>query len=122
MNHTILIGFLGKDPVERVTKNGKKAVFFSLGVDHYAFGKKETQWYNIAVWEDKLFPLVSSLHKGSHISVAGSLSTPEVYETKMGEARADLTLNAVAIYFIKSSRPQTTPMQKSLHEDEIDFE
>jgi single-stranded DNA-binding protein len=105
MNHTILIGCLGKDPVERVTKNGKKAVFFSLAVDHFTINGKVTQWYNIAVWDEKLFPMVSSLHKGSYISVAGSLSPPEVYETKNGDMKADLTLHVCAIYFVRSGSP-----------------
>lgn len=102
MNHTILIGFLGKDPEERVSKAGNKGIFFSLAVDSYFNKEKTTQWYNIAIWDEGLFPIVRSLKKGSLVSVAGSLLPAKPYQAKDGSMRVDLTLKCSAIYFLPS--------------------
>ncbi len=107
MNHSILIGRLGKDPEERVTKNGKKGIFFSLAVDSYFSKEKKTDWYSIQVWDENLFRLCLSLKKGSLVSVAGTPLPVKTYEAKDGTTRVDQGLNCSAIYFVPSiSRPE----------------
>lgn len=116
MNHSVLIGFLGKDPEERISKNGKKGIFFSLAVDSYYAKEKKTQWYNIAIWDESLFPMALSLKKGSLASVVGTLLPPQTYETKSGESRIGLTLKCCALYFLPSSQRPTEKKEPSKEE------
>lgn len=104
MNHSILIGRLGKDPEERVTKNGKKGLFFSLAVDSFFAKEKRTDWYNIQIWDEALFAMALSLKKGSLVSVAGTMLPPKPYQAKDGSTRIDQSLKCTALYFLPSAQ------------------
>jgi len=117
MNHSILMGRLGKDPEERVTKNGNKGIFFSLAVDSYSAGERKTSWYNIAIWENGLFPIALSLKKGGMVAVAGTMLPPKTYEAKDGTLRVDQTLKCAALYFLPSAQKNSLPEEDNPEQD-----
>lgn len=121
MNHSTLIGFLGKDPEERVTKNGNKGIFFTLAVESYFAKEKKTQWYNIVIWEETLFPMALSLKKGSLVALAGTMLPPKTYESKTGESRVDLTLKCTTLYFVPySAKAEKKEPSKEEADDHLD--
>jgi single-strand DNA-binding protein len=101
--HTITtIGHLGKDPEERVTTNGLKLITFSLAVQ---IAKDKTIWYDCNIWDEKmaLFSgIIPHLKKGSKVLVMGDLSTPEIFQTKTGEAKIKNKIQPFSIKFVPS--------------------
>lgn len=110
-----IIGFVGRDPEERVSSTGNKGIFFSVAVDNFSKGEKKTIWYKIQVWDSHLFKMAQAIHKGSLVSIAGSLLEPQIYQAKDGENKINLSIKANALWFIP------TPKKDKEKQDEQDL-
>jgi len=117
MQHLSIIGFLGGDPEERVSKTGNKGMFFSVAVERYTQGEKRTQWYKIQVWDHHLFNITKTLHKGSLISVSGILLEPTIYKNQKGEDKVNLSIKAHAMWFLPFKKGTEEDDQKDLFVD-----
>lgn len=81
INKTIHIGFVGKNPEIRKTKDGKEIANFSLATteswkDRTGERMTKTQWHNVVVFNQAIVSLVKKyVHKGSKLYVEGQLET-----------------------------------------------
>ena len=85
MNYVLAEGKLGKDPITRVTQNGKMVASFSMATSEKIGEKEQTEWLNIVAW-GKLAEKCDSLQKGSTVVVQGRISTRS-YDAKDGTKR-----------------------------------
>lgn len=100
MRKITIIGNLGKKPEERVTKNGMDFVSFSVAV---RISKEKSQWYEIAIWKDKIknfSNILCYLDKGSKICVVGDLAPPQIYQSRDGEMKVRLLISADSLNFV----------------------
>jgi single-strand DNA-binding protein len=104
LNHVILIGNLGTDPVMRVIPSGKKVVEFSIATSEKWKGadgnyKEETTWHKIVVWDQLAENCNKYLSKGKSVNVIGKIKT-EKYNDKDGVERYITKINASSVVFL----------------------
>jgi len=91
LNKVQLIGYLGKDPENRFTANGKAVANFSIATseswkDKDGDQQEKTEWHNIVMF-DKVAEIAEKyLKKGSRVYVEGKLQTRK-WEDKEGKDR-----------------------------------
>ena len=91
MLNTTAVGRLGKDPEVRTTKSGQEVTAFSLGVNIYAKGEKQTVWLKCSIWGKRGETFRQYVKKGAQVTIAGSLSQDE-WVNKDGETVKDLAV------------------------------
>lgn len=80
LNKAMLIGRLGQDPENRVTKSGSQVVNFSVATNDYWKDKQgnrqeKTDWHNIVAWAQLAEFSANYLRKGKLVYVEGRLQT-----------------------------------------------
>lgn len=111
LNRVQIIGRLGRDPEEHVTKNGSKYVTFTMAVDRTwksrdGERKKETDWFNVEAWGKLGEICLKYLAKGRLVFLEGRLRTSR-YEHE-GETR----------YFTKVVANRMQMLDRPLRESE----
>ncbi len=81
-NRLSLIGFSGKEPEQKTTKNGTAYTVFSLATktswkNENDEWESRTEWHRIVVWSKKLVEFALELPKGAHLQVEGELRSYE---------------------------------------------
>ena len=81
-NRLSLIGFSGKEPEQKTTKNGTAYTVFSLATktswkNENDEWESRTEWHRIVVWSKRLAELALELPKGAHLQVEGELRSYE---------------------------------------------
>jgi len=122
------IGYVGRDPELRNTKEGKSFYTFSLGVN---IGKDKTEWLDVTVNADnKIMPYVQ---KGTKMLIRGKPSTRVVKPKDGGEpyATQGVWANTIELLSSKSDaksqnesayEPMSMPAAgSSLQSDDIPF-
>jgi single-strand DNA-binding protein len=100
-----IAGFLGADPEERFTANGKRVVSLRVAAKVRKGGQDETVWWRINIWDDRFDKMIPYLKKGSAIIVVGEMSKPETYTARDGSVQVSLTLSAEIIKFSPFGKP-----------------
>ncbi len=91
-NRVELMGFLGKNPESKSTKQtGRKLAILSLATKTWWTGTDEqrhekTEWHRIIVWNGLAEYAADKLKKGDHLYVVGTLAT-SVYEKELGKGK-----------------------------------
>lgn len=128
MNHIILIGRLTKDPELRFTTTGKAVATFSIAVDRRFSKEKETDFFNIKVWNKIGESCANYLSKGRLVAVQGSLQN-RTYETQTGEKKYFTEVVASEVEFLEwgdknnntsTSRSSSSP--KGFNPDDINLD
>ena len=107
MNRVILIGYLGKDPEDRVTTGGTRVANFSLATNQYRPGnngspaQETTEWHRIVTFGKSAQLCLQYLHKGSRVCVEGSLQTRS-WEKPQGERHYMTEVVASRVTFLDS--------------------
>ena len=102
MNKVILIGNLTRDPELTETPNGTSVCRFSIAVQRdYAGndGNRETDFFNITVWNRRAENCGKYLKKGNKVAVIGSLQNRS-YEDKDGNKRQVTDIIASEVEFL----------------------
>lgn len=91
-NHVQVIGHLGSNPEIKILENGTKLARFAVAINETFTNKKgekitNTQWHNIVAWGNLANIAERILHKGTHVTVDGKLSTSN-YSDKDGNKRS----------------------------------
>jgi single-strand DNA-binding protein len=118
INKVILVGRLGKDPVQRETKTGLAVTHFPLatsrrirpdgqaegeeGAEAEARAKEETQWHRVVVWGKQGEACSQFLRKGEPVYVEGTLRSHK-YDGKDGQSRVSFEVHADEVSFLKGS-------------------
>lgn len=93
-----IVGRLGADPELRYTPNGVAVCSLRVAVNHM---DGETTWFNVSVWGSQAEFANNYLRTGRRVFIAGTFST-RPYESKAGESKISLDVNASAIQFADS--------------------
>lgn len=75
-----LVGYLGRDPEEKIAKSGNTYVAFSVAENHYNRNtqSRETLWYNVTVTGVDAKTILQNFVKGSGIILYGFSNMPWV--------------------------------------------
>jgi len=100
MNHTTIIGNVGKEPEEKTTVNGTTYWVFSLACNK-RLSKENTQttWWRVVVWRKGLDGILKSIKKGSSLVVYGEMRPPRIYDGAEGTPQISLEIAAHEIKF-----------------------
>ena len=123
LNRVQLIGYLGKEPENRFTPNGKKVAHFSLAVTQRRKSgnetKEYTEWVNVEAW-GKLGEIASKyLKKGSLVYVEGRLKTDK-YEDSKGETKYFSKVVAQLMQFLDKKHADEPAM--TADEEQAEYE
>lgn len=79
----VIGGHLGKDAEQFSTNNGQIVTRFSVGVN-VGFGeRRNTNWFECAIWGDRGSKLLPYLKKGKAVIVSGELMTTREYQGRL---------------------------------------
>ena len=84
MNNVSLVGRLTRDPELKKTQTGKSVVSFNLAVNRRFSKEKEADFIKCVAWNQTADFIANYLHKGSLISIEGSLQSRN-YEDSDGK-------------------------------------
>lgn len=130
LNLCQFIGRLGANPESRDMKNGEKFTTFSIAVNESYTTKsgekvKKTEWINVIVYRKLAEICAQYLIKGSHVYVAGKLSTNK-YKDREGIERTAFQIILDQMQMLGSkfhqdgeSAPKEEASGKTVH-DEFD--
>ena len=118
-NRVELMGFLGKKPESKSTKQtGRKLAILSLATKTWWTSTDEqrhekTEWHRIIVWNGLAEYAADKLKKGDHLYVVGTLAS-NVYEKEVGKgktkAKAQITAWQIKAFSIrKLDRKESAP-------------
>lgn len=114
MNKLFLIGNLGKDPEKIPTKTGTAMVKFSIATTDKGYTKKDgtkvedrTDWHNVTAFGKLAEICEKYLHKGSKVSIVGSLHYQQVKQTD-GTTK---TYTSIEIDDMEMLDPKQAPQQ-----------
>ena len=121
MNKSILIGNLGKDPVLKMTTEGKPVARFSLATTESwknSKGEKQskTEWHNIVVWGKQAEVAEKFLRKGKQVKVEGRIQHRE-YTDQSGAKKSFTEIkcdNFVMLGKVKGKHEQGAAQQEEL--------
>lgn len=100
-----IAGFLGADPEERFTANGKRVVSLRVATRIRKGGQDETVWWRVNIWDDRFDKMIPHLKKGSAVIIVGEMSKPETYTSRDGVVQVSLNMSAEMIKFSPFGKP-----------------
>jgi single-strand DNA-binding protein len=122
VNKVILVGRLGKDPVQTATKKGTTVVHFPLATSRRVsseqegegglepgarppgtYPKEETQWHRVVAWGKQGELCAQFLKKGQPVYVEGSYRSRK-YQTQDGQERYMHEVHAESVVFLSQRR------------------
>ena len=83
MNNASITGRLGRDIELRYSESGTAIARFTVAVDRFTKGKRDTDWINVTAFGKQAENASQYLHKGSKCGVTGSIKTGS-YERQDG--------------------------------------
>lgn len=108
LNKVLCAGNLTRDPELRFTSGGQPVGSFDIAINNYYVSKsgekkEETVFINVTVWGKQAESARTYLTKGSPVLVEGRLQM-DTWETKEGEKRSRLKINAQRLQFLGSGK------------------
>ena len=109
LNKMMIIGNLGADPELRYTPSGKAVTNLRVAVNHNFKGadgewQKETQWFNVEVWDQAAERAAEQLRKGNKVYAEGRLRTRE-WEGQDGQKRTSVEIRADRVQSLERREP-----------------
>lgn len=115
-----IAGFLGADPEERFTSNGKRVITLRVATRVRKGGQDETVWWRVNIWDDRFDKMLPFLKKGSAVIIIGEMSKPETYTGRDGTVQVSLNLSAEMVKFSPFGKPDR-PESQNQHASEDSF-
>ena len=111
MNSAVLIGRVGQDPEIKYFENGKSRTTFSIAVDRWnaKTKQKESDWFNIQMWDKKGESAAEWIKKGSTVGIEGKIIVSK-WQAPDGETVERYLINATD-YSFASSKKETVQEQ-----------
>lgn len=77
-NQVQLIGYLGKDPILSIAKNGSPRAYLRMATDIFRRNDdgstfKKTTWHDIVAWDKKAATIENNFIQGSHVLIEGEI-------------------------------------------------
>lgn len=106
-----IAGFLGADPEERFTANGKRVISLRVATRVRKGGQDETVWWRVNIWDDRFDKMIPHLKKGSAVIIIGEMAKPETYTSRDGVVQVSLNMSAEMIKFSPFGKPGERPSE-----------
>ena len=121
MQKLIITGNLVRDPESGATPTGVSYCSFTVAVDRKfkKDGEKVTDYFRVKAWRQLADLCAKHLAKGRKVGVIGELQA-SIYESKDGQARLSLDVNADEIEFLSpksESSSEEKPQKPVTYED-----
>ena len=107
MNKVWLLGFLGRDPESRFTKDGMAVCKFSVATNEYSKGEKKTTWHNVTCFGKTAEVAQKHLLKGRQVAIEGRLDYQQ-WE-KDGVKHTTTVIIADRVEFISGGQDREAP-------------
>ena len=114
VNKVILVGFVGKNPEQRVFGNGESVTSFSLATsekykDKSGEWKDQTEWHNISCF-GKLSEIANTyVTKGTQVYVEGKIKTNK-YTDKVGVEKYSTNIVVSSLQLLGSKEVKSPPI------------
>jgi len=105
MQKITIMGFVGKDPYEKMLPSGKKVTSFTMAVSTKKGSEQETSWYDIKCWGNSFENILTYIKKGKMLVIAGSLNPPSTYAGTDGKTKVSLSISCDSITFTPTQKP-----------------
>ena len=100
MNKVFLLGRLAKDPDVRTTQTGKMVTSFTVAVDRFGGGQKDSaDFIPVVAWEKLAENCGNMLSKGQRVMVEGRMQV-RTYDGKDGQKRWVTEVIAQSVEFL----------------------
>lgn len=109
VNKAILVGNLGGDPEEKVTRNGEPYAVFSLATNETWKDKRtgerksETEWHRCVLWGNRVSPLMQYAKSGTVLYVEGKIETRK-WEDDAGQKHSLTQIRVLNFEFVGGRR------------------
>lgn len=123
MNHTIVMGNVGRQPEGlKYTNNGLAVLKFSLADTRGKDDNKKTSWYDVVVFDKQAESVAEAIRKGDRIIVVGRFQV-EDYEKKDGTKgrRVELVADEIGLS-IKYRRNNDDALMQAFPGSQLDDE
>lgn len=123
MNHTIVMGNVGRQPEGlKYTNNGLAVLKFSLADTRGKDDNKKTSWYDVVVFDKQAEAVAEHISKGDRIIVVGRFQV-EDYEKKDGTKgrRVELVADEIGLS-IKYRRNNDDALMQAFPGSQLDDE
>ncbi|WP_338983556.1 single-stranded DNA-binding protein [Spiroplasma endosymbiont of Othius punctulatus] len=111
MNSVNLIGRITKDIELKSTSNSKPYTQFTLAVDDFFGGERQTQFISCIAWNKQAENMARFLKKGSQIAVEGSINVRT--ENKNGQYTTYTSVNVSKVTFLESANSGSQSQKSS---------
>ena len=123
MNSINIVGRLVRDVEERATRTGKQVLNFSIAVDDFSGGSKQSSFFDVVAFDKP--NLVAYLVKGKRVGVSGRLSQSR-WENQQGEKRSKVEIIANHIDLLDTYRDEPQKVEakvidSGLYDSDIPF-
>lgn len=103
VNHVLISGRLGQDPILRQTKSDKAVTQLSVATTYGTGDKELTTWHRVSAWGKTAETCNRYLKKGSKVLVQGRIRHSK-YEASDGTKRDSTEIVADQVSFLGSPR------------------
>lgn len=117
MNKVLLLGRLAKDPDVRTTQTGKMVTSFTIAVDRFGGGQKDSaDFIPVVAWEKLAENCGNMLAKGQRVLVEGRMQV-RTYDGKDGQKRWVTEVIAQSVEFLDRKSAGTGAEGTAPHAD-----
>lgn len=103
LNVINLVGRVGRDPEVKYFESGKVVCNFTLAVNRRT-KNKETDWFDIEVWDKTAEIAANYVRKGSQIGIEGSLKMDGWTDKATGASRSKPVIRVTRLDLLGSKR------------------
>ncbi len=115
--HITILGNVGNVQDLRYTQGGVAVISFSVAVNRKWDGGEETTWWKVAAWRHTAEIVAEYVKKGDKIMVTASRIEVDQWQTRDGEARADLKVTADRVILLGSRDSSNSNSQRPTTEN-----
>lgn len=106
MNSVNILGRASKDPIIREF-NGGSVANFSLAVDAFRKGQKETDFFEVKAFDNVAKTIQEHVQKGRQLAVSGRLEV-EKWNDQQGAQRQKVVITAFQVTLLAKPKAQQT--------------
>lgn len=117
LNVVTLVGRVGTEPNIKYLNSGSPVCNLTLAVNRWTRNGKETDWFNLEVWDRTAEIAANYVRKGSQIGVKGSLKFDYWSDNNTGSPRSKPVIRVYQLDLLSSKQDNDANMRET--DDEL---
>ena len=117
LNVVTLVGRVGGDPNVKYLNSGSVVCNLTLAVDRWTRNGKETDWFNLEVWDKTAEIAANYVRKGTQIGIKGSLKFDYWQDNNTGANRSKPVIRVYQLDLLSSKQDRDGNMRET--DDEL---